>query len=64
VQKPAGKVEIERIRSGRVFSRADFIKRLKRQMPLGEKLKHADFVVDNRATLARRINRFKKFWIL
>ncbi len=47
------KKQIERMQRKTSLSRPDILKRIKAQIPLREKVRLADFVIDNNATLEK-----------
>ncbi|MEW5894711.1 MAG: dephospho-CoA kinase [Candidatus Omnitrophota bacterium] len=53
---------IERVSHARHFKRQDILKRQRRQMPQREKLKLADFIIDNRKSIAETRAQVKTIW--
>jgi dephospho-CoA kinase len=58
--KPAQQVRRIGTRTG--LSRPEVQRRIRRQMPLKDKIKHADFVVDNSGTRAGSYRQVQKIW--
>jgi dephospho-CoA kinase len=55
-------IQIERIVKKMPLSKADILKRIKNQIPLGNKVRLADFVIDNNGTLEETKSQILKIW--
>ncbi len=64
VVKAGRKIQIERLQKRMGLSRAEILRRLKRQMPAKEKVKYADIVIDNRRSFADTDKQVQKIWDL
>lgn len=62
VVKACRRLEIDRLQKRTGLSRAEILRRLKRQMPAKEKLKYADMVIDNRRAFADTDKQVQKIW--
>jgi len=56
--------QIKRLREKRGFQRKDIFKRINSQMPLGEKIRLADFVIDNNGDIRETRRQAAKIWRL
>jgi dephospho-CoA kinase len=54
--------QIERLVERRGLSREEAMKRIRTQMPLKEKAKFADYVIDNNGTLEATLSQVKSIW--
>jgi dephospho-CoA kinase len=57
------KTQLERIMRKVSLSKQDILKRIKAQIPLRDKVRLADFVIDNRGRIKRTRRQVKKFWM-
>lgn len=57
------KRSIQISRNRKRFEKADITRRIRSQMPMKEKLKRADYVVDNSGSLKQTEKQVKKIWI-
>ncbi len=54
--------QIQRVIASRMMTRAQVVARLRRQMPQVEKIRRADFVIDNRDSKAKTRAQVKRIW--
>lgn len=62
VVKIRQKSQIERMKRYRRLSRPEAVKRIRAQMPLREKVKLADFIIDNNGTLTQTKEQVQGIW--
>jgi len=55
-------LQIERIRKKSSLSSADILKRIKCQLPVSEKVRLADFIIDNTGSIEKTKSQVKKIW--
>ncbi len=55
-------LQLRRVTGKRGFKRNDALQRMKAQLPLREKLKYADIVIDNRGTLQQTQRQVQEVW--
>ena len=56
--------QIQRLIEKRGFARSDILKRINSQMPLGKKIRLADFVIDNNGDIRKTKRQAAKIWRL
>ena len=54
--------QIERLTERNGFSKEEALSRINSQMPTSEKVKHADYIIDNSGTTSETENQVKKLW--
>ena len=54
--------QVKRIQAGKKISRRDILERIKCQIPLREKLRLADFIIDNSATFEKTKKQVMSIW--
>lgn len=64
VVKIGRKKQIERLLNKTSLSINDILKRIKTQMPLSEKIRIADFVIDNSGTISQTKKQVKRFFLM
>lgn len=62
VVKAAKDLQIRRLEGKIPISRADILKRIKCQLPLSEKIRLADFVIDNNGSIDKTKRQVKRIW--
>lgn len=56
------KKQIKRITERRSLGRADILKRINAQVPLSDKVRLADFIIDNNGTISQTKKQVKQIW--
>ena len=62
VVKATRALQLRRVMEKKGFQRNDALQRMKRQLPLREKLKYTDIVIDNRGTLQQTRKQVQEVW--